>query len=126
MNFDRRRLLGAIVAGSAGLALSKPAFAPSAFAAVHSGEGPALLPRAMAALQSNAHAVAHRDVVGIVDFSSPSRAMRFDIVDVVGGRVISRHLVAHGSGSDPANSGWVLRLSNAMGSNASCAVCAKA
>lgn len=73
----------------------------------------------MAALQSHARSIPNRDVIGIVDFSSPSRAVRFDIVDVVGGRVMSRHLVAHGSGSDPANSGWVQRFSNVPGSNAS-------
>ena len=42
-----------------------------------------------------------------------------EIVDIAGGRVLSRHLVAHGSGSDPANSGWVQRFSNVPGSNAS-------
>ena len=45
--------------------------------------------------------------------------MRFDIVDLSGGRLVARHLVAHGSGSDPANSGWVQRFSNLPGSNAS-------
>lgn len=45
--------------------------------------------------------------------------MRFDIVDVVGGRILGRHLVSHGKGSDPANSGWVQRFSNTPGSNAS-------
>jgi len=39
---------------------------------------------------------------------------------VLDGQVISTHLVAHGRGSDPANSGWVERLSNNPGSNASC------
>lgn len=114
MNFDRRGFLGAIAAGTASLAV-----APRVFAAVHSGETPARLPQAMAALQSHARSIPNRDVIGIVDFSSPSRAVRFDIVDVVGGRVMSRHLVAHGSGSDPANSGWVQRFSNVPGSNAS-------
>lgn len=120
MNFDRRRFLGAIVAGSAGAILAPPAFAPTAaFAAVRSGETPALLPEAMAAMQAHAGRIENRDVIGIVDFSSPSRATRLDIVDVVGGRILGRHLVAHGSGSDPANSGWVQRFSNQPGSNAS-------
>jgi hypothetical protein len=120
MNFDRRRFLGAIVAGTAGAVLAPPAFGPTAaFAAVRSGETPALLPEAMAALQAHAASIPHRNVIGIVDFSSPSRAMRFDIVDVVGGRILGRHLVSHGRGSDPANSGWVQRFSNTPGSNAS-------
>lgn len=120
MTIDRRRFLGAIVAGSAGVVLAPPAFAPTAaFAAVRSGETPPLLPEAMAALQNHTARIEHRDVIGIVDFSSPSRAIRFDIVDVVGGRILGRHLVAHGSGSDPANSGWLQRFSNQLGSNAS-------
>ncbi len=114
MNFDRRRFLGSFVAGAAGIAA-----APRAFATAFTGYTPALLPRAMAALQYHAHSIPNRDVIGLVDFSSPSREMRFEIVDVLSGRVISRHLVAHGSGSDPANSGWLQRFSNVPGSNAS-------
>lgn len=114
MNFDRRRFLGSFVAGAAGIAV-----APRAFATAFTGYTPALLPRAMAALQSHAQSIPHRDVIGLVDFSSPSRDMRFEIVDVLSGRVISRHLVSHGSGSDPANSGWLQRFSNTPGSNAS-------
>ena len=114
MNFDRRRFLGAMIAGSAGVAI-----APRAFAAAAAGETPALLPRAMAALEAHSRSIQHRDVLGIVNFSSASRAIRFEIVDIAGGRVLSRHLVAHGSGSDPANSGWVQRFSNVPGSNAS-------
>lgn len=121
MELNRRRFLSAFAVGATGLALTRPAFAPPAFAAVRSGETPALLPEAIAALQSHAGRVAERDVIGIVDFSSPSKAIRFDIVDVVGGRILSRHLVAHGSGSDPANSGWAQRFSNVPGSNASSA-----
>lgn len=114
MNFDRRRFLGSFVAGAAGIAV-----APRAFATAFTGYTPALLPRAMAALQYHAHSIPNRDVIGLVDFSSPSRDARFEIVDVLSGRVISRHLVAHGSGSDPANSGWLQRFSNVPGSNAS-------
>ncbi|WP_225205902.1 murein L,D-transpeptidase catalytic domain family protein [Novosphingobium huizhouense] len=81
---------------------------------------PALLPRALAALQQHHARLAERDVIGIVDFSMPSREPRFHLVDIAGGRVLSTHLVSHGKGSDPANSGWVERLSNRMGSEASC------
>ena len=59
-------------------------------------------------------------MVGLVDFSAPSRAARFYLLDMADGQVISTHLVAHGKGSDPANRGWVERLSNQPGSYASC------
>ncbi|NML93232.1 murein L,D-transpeptidase catalytic domain family protein [Novosphingobium olei] len=81
---------------------------------------PKLLPQALAALQQHHGRVAERDVIGIVDFSVPSREPRFHLVDIAGGRVLSTHLVSHGKGSDPANSGWVERLSNRPGSEASC------
>lgn len=81
---------------------------------------PALLPRALAALQTQGHRITERDMIGIVDFSVPSKTPRFHLVDLVGGRVASTHLVAHGKGSDPANSGWVEHLSNRPGSEASC------
>lgn len=79
-----------------------------------------LLPRAREALGRHGAAIARRDMMGIVDFAAPSRAARFNIIDVESGRVISTHLVAHGKGSDPANSGWAERFSNRPGSNASC------
>jgi|KBSSwiStaDraftv2_1062776.scaffolds.fasta_scaffold81908_2 hypothetical protein len=79
-----------------------------------------LLPQARAALDRHGYAIANRDLVGLVDFSAPSKAARFYLVDMAGGQVVSSHLVAHGRGSDPANSGWVEHLSNRPGSNASC------
>ena len=112
MILSRRHFLGAAAAGSAGLV------APRAFAAVRSGDQPALLPRALAALDTHGSHVRHRDVVGIVDFSAPSSAFRFHLVDVASGRT-STHLVAHGRGSDPANTGWAQKFSNRPGSNAS-------
>ncbi len=113
MKFSRRHILGAIATGSAGLV------APSAFAAVRSGDRPPLLARAMAALDSHGSSIRHRDVVGLVDFSSPSNVPRFEIVDIGNGRIIANRLVAHGRGSDPANSGFVQHFSNRPGSNAS-------
>lgn len=81
---------------------------------------PALLPRALAALDRHSARVVSRDVIGLVDFSAPSRSPRFHLIDLAGGRVLSTHLVAHGKGSDPANSGWAERFSNRIGSEASC------
>lgn len=113
MKFNRRHFLGAMVAGSAGLVPTK------SLAATLCGEAPALLPQAMAALDANAHRIVHRDVIGIVNFAAHSRLPRFQLVDVAGGRVLKTMLVAHGSGSDPAASGWTERFSNRPGSNAS-------
>lgn len=95
------------------------AFAPRGFAEAVVDVRPGLLPQALAALDRHGRHIAERDVIGIVDFSAPSKAMRFDIIDLADGRLVSRNLVAHGSGSDPANSGWVQRFSNLPGSNAS-------
>jgi hypothetical protein len=113
MNFNRRHFLGAVIAGSTGLVSQR------AFAAVKLGERPALLGQAMAALDSHGSRIFQRDVVGLVDFSLPSRDQRFHLVDVASGRVVTSFLVAHGRGSDPANSGWATRFSNRPGSNAS-------
>lgn len=134
MDMYRRRLLGAMAVGAVGLALPRSIAPETAFAAPlmlpplgadQTGIGRdrftnVLLPRAREALDQHAGLVSNRDVVGLVDFSAPSRAARFYLLDTAQGQVISTHLVAHGKGSDPANSGWVERLSNEPGSNASC------
>ena len=138
MNLGRRQLLGAF-AGSAASALfprsaaqaiaTSPIQIPDASGigiakpwSLQPGveTGPALLNRALVALQEHNSRIAAHDVIGIVDFSAPSKEARFTIYDVVAGKVVSTHLVAHGRGSDPANSGWVEKLSNRPGSNASC------
>lgn len=62
--------------------------------------------------------LSHTDRIGIVDFSQPSSAPRFFVVDTATGQ-LTTHLVAHGRGSDPAHTGWVQRFSNAPGSYAS-------
>lgn len=113
MNFSRRRFLGAVAAGSAGMV------SPRVFASVRSGDRPDLLPRALAALDSHSAVVRHRDAIGLIDFAVHSGRPRFDIVEVANGRILSAHLVAHGRGSDPANTGWLQRFSNRPGSHAS-------
>jgi hypothetical protein len=129
MDISRRRLLGGMALGAAGLALPRCLAAESAMAAPLDFSASAvgasrfssvLLPQARAALDRHAAAITNRDIVGLVDFSAPSRATRFYLLDTAAGQVISTHLVAHGKGSDPANSGWVERLSNRPGSYASC------
>jgi len=72
---------------------------------------PAVLQGALNALQRHGENIAHHDVIGIADFSRPSSAPRFHLLNVADGRVRS-HLVAHGRGSDPAHTGWLERFSN--------------
>ena len=101
-------------------ALPAQAFVPSfgGLPSAVSGLRPALLSRAVSALQRHAGGVAHRDTIGIVDFSAHSGAPRFHLVDMASGRTTSL-LVAHGRGSDPDRTGFVQRFSNQDGSNAS-------
>ncbi|WP_375429391.1 murein L,D-transpeptidase catalytic domain family protein [uncultured Sphingomonas sp.] len=79
---------------------------------------PELMRRAMAALGRHGSRV-KRDRMAIVDFSAKSAEHRFHFVELTNGRSTSLR-VAHGSGSDPAHTGWLQRFSNDHGSNASC------
>jgi hypothetical protein len=122
MNVNRRRFIGALTAGAVTLAAS-PRMASATVILGSQPElppVPPLLPRAMAALDLHRGSITHLDVIGIVDFSQPSKAQRFQLIDVPSGRVIATHLVAHGRGSDPRNIGFAEELSNRPGSNASC------
>jgi hypothetical protein len=76
-----------------------------------------LLERARAAIDREGRRIVHRDRIGIVDFSRPSRDARFHLVDLAGGSAVT-YLVAHGRGSDPTHRGWVESFSNAPGSYA--------
>lgn len=80
---------------------------------------PELLRRALASLEKHGSRIVHRDRIAIADFTAGSSHSRFHFVDLVSGKSSSL-LVAHGSGSDPAHTGYVKRFSNAFGSNASC------
>ena len=131
----RRRFLGAFAGAAASAILPRQASAavlpgagspwgilpPETLPAdpIAGDPAPALLPRALAALDAHGARIADHRVIGLVDFSLPSRAQRLHIVDVEAGRVLSSHLVAHGRGSDPANIGFAERFSNRMGSEAS-------
>ena len=129
MELSRRRLLGAVAVGVTALGLPHTITAERAQAEPLDLAGTALggsrfqtvlLPQVRAALDRHAAHIVERDIVGLVDFSAPSRAARFYLLDSAEAQVVSVHLVAHGKGSDPANIGWVERLSNQPGSNASC------
>jgi hypothetical protein len=79
-----------------------------------------LLRHALEALELHGDLIAHRDFLGIADFSLPSRSPRFHLVDLTDGSVRS-HWVAHGRGSDPAHTGCLERFSNEPHSNATSA-----
>jgi hypothetical protein len=130
MTFSRRNLLGVLVAGSAGMIMPRSAAPipsadrharawPRAFATIRSADRPVLLTRALAALNSHRASIPHHDMIGLVDFSAPSHSPRLYLVDVASEQVVATMLVAHGRGSDPANSGWAEKFSNRPGSNAS-------
>jgi L,D-transpeptidase catalytic domain len=111
--FSRRLFLGISLAGL-------PA---AVFARVTAGVDtidPGLLQRAKESLDQHRDSIAHRDVVGVVDFSLPSSKPRFFLVNLSDGDVKS-YLVAHGRGSDPDHSGRLEHFSNAPHSNATSA-----
>jgi hypothetical protein len=78
---------------------------------------PKLKARALVALAANRGRIPHDDVIGIADFSRPSREPRFYIMDLRSG-MLTQHLCAHGRGSDPGHSGWLEYFSNSVGSEA--------
>lgn len=88
-------------------------------AAPRAATQPGLLGEALASLDGHSAWVGRRDKIGLVDFSLSSSEKRFFLVDVAGGRIEQSWLVAHGKGSDLANTGYVQRFSNDPGSNAS-------
>jgi L,D-transpeptidase catalytic domain len=79
---------------------------------------PVLLAKARAALEAHKDRILYRDVIAVVDFSVASSDQRLYIVNLLSGAITSL-LVAHGRGSDPANTGRVDHFSNVMGSFAS-------
>jgi len=79
---------------------------------------PRIVARARAAFDRHRSSLDNIDTVGIVDFAKASAEPRFFLLDTNTGRV-SRHLVAHGRGSDPEHTGFLQRFSNMPGSEAS-------
>jgi len=110
---SRRFLLASATAGLA-VSAARPALA---LGGGQTGVSPALIARALSALQKHQDSIPQRDVIAIADFSKPSNARRFHLLDVASGGVTS-YLVAHGRGSDPAHTGWLERFSNQPSSNA--------
>jgi hypothetical protein len=79
---------------------------------------PRIVGRARAAFDRHRSQIVHGDIVGIADFTKASAEPRFFLLDTFTGRV-TRHLVAHGRGSDPAHTGFLQHFSNRFGSEAS-------
>jgi hypothetical protein len=117
MGFSRRWFLGAAVSGLA-CAGARPAL--THVAGVTGAVAPGLLRCALDALDLHGDLIAHRDFLGIADFSLPSRAPRFHLLNLTD-RSVRSHWVAHGRGSDPAHTGWLERFSNEPRSNATSA-----
>ena len=112
---SRRFLFGVALFGVAS-AVALPAV-PSRRERGDSAVDAGLLRRGLDALEQHREQIVHRDVIGIADFSLPSRAPRFHLLTLADGSV-SSHLVAHGKGSDPGHTGWLEHFSNEPHSNA--------
>ena len=115
MKITRR---GFIAGGAvAGLAAATPQKVFASVAPFQPRIDPRLKARALLALAAKRSRIPNTDVIGIADFSRPSRDPRFYILDLRGG-MVTEHLCAHGRGSDPGHSGWLERFSNDHGSEA--------
>ena len=117
MVVSRRVLLGNAVVGIAAAAVRRTS---AGIIGGNPAVAPGLLRRALDALERHRDRIDHRDLIGIADFSLPSRTPRFYLLALGDGRV-SSHLVAHGRGSDPSHSGWLEHFSNEPRSNATSA-----
>ena len=78
----------------------------------------AMYQRASAYYDKNRSRLPNRRYVTIIDFNRKSNERRFFLFDLKTG-TIKRHLVSHGEGSDPNNTGYATRFSNTDGSHMS-------
>jgi hypothetical protein len=107
---DRRTLLASLAA--------MPLLGSGFRAKAQTGEDTVLAFLAQAELARVGQMIPCQDVVGVADFSRPSREPRLHLVDMRSGATAS-FLVAHGRGSDPDRSGWVQMFSNEVNSECS-------
>jgi hypothetical protein len=119
LEYSRRFCLQLALAGLASVSVGAR-FALARTEGVDGQITPGLLRRALDSLERHRDSITHRDFIGVADFSLPSRAPRFHLVNLSDGSVRS-HLVAHGRGSDPSHTGWLERFSNEPRSNATSA-----
>lgn len=75
------------------------------------------LSQAVAYLKKYGSGFTNDDHMVVIDYRQHSSKKRFYLIDLRTGRV-ERHVVAHGSGSDPDNDGYATKFSNTSGSNA--------
>ncbi|MGC8534179.1 MAG: murein L,D-transpeptidase catalytic domain family protein [Rhizomicrobium sp.] len=85
-----------------------------------SGINPQLLTRALAAMRRQSPHLRATDRMAVVDFTLPSKSPRMYLVDLQT-QAVHSVLVAHGLGSDPHYTGWLIRFSNVPGSLATSA-----
>jgi hypothetical protein len=115
LTFTRRTFLAAGAAAGVSAIVPQKVFA--SVVPLQPRIDPRLKARALLALAARRSRLRNADVIGIADFTRPSRDPRFYILDVRSG-MITEHLCAHGRGSDPAHSGWLEMFSNDVGSEA--------
>lgn len=116
----RRNFLQSTIIGAAGICMSSAAVTDSLATTLPpqpNGLSSALIARARAAFAKHDKRIWQREVMGIADFSAPSRIPRFHLLNLISGQTTPL-LVAHGKGSDPGHSGWVQHFSNVPGSEA--------
>ena len=119
MLVSRRFFINLALAGVASVSAGAR-LAPARTDRIDGKIAPGLLRRALDALERHHDSISNRDFIVVADFSLPSSAARFHLVNLADGRVQS-HLVAHGRGSDPSHTGWLERFSNEPRSNATSA-----
>jgi hypothetical protein len=117
--FSRRSFIDLALSGLAS-GFAGVGFAQERTATEGARISPSLLRRALDALEQHHDSIPYRDIIGVADFSLPSRVPRFHLVKLADGSVRS-HWVAHGKGSDPSHTGWLERFSNEPHSNATSA-----
>lgn len=101
---------------------NEPSHAPTVASegelAVLDARSEALLDKAEAYLKANPKKFTNPYFITAIDFTLHSSKKRMYVQDLRSGVVLSYH-VAHGSGSDPMNTGTPTKFSNVPGSNAS-------
>jgi hypothetical protein len=84
---------------------------------VRAGVPERALRNALAYYNSNQHRIRNKRYITIVDYTAHSSEKRMFILDTATGAV-EKHQAAHGSGSDPSNSGYVRQFSGRTNSHA--------
>jgi hypothetical protein len=113
-SIDRRAFIASAAAASGALVL--PARLPAAPIATDA-RGQRILAVAKREIDRAGAVLWRRDIAGIADFAAHSSQPRLHFANLEAGTVTS-YLVAHGSGSDPQQDGFLHWFSNEPGSNA--------